>query len=203
MNRVLFEVSYIGNWRTYVMIILFFGIFIFLCLRLREIAGAVQNRKAKKIEKVAKIFLIVWTVMFIISLIEGYINIVIPYKNGDYIEIEGTVDYYYVYKGGDEYIILEGVAFNTSGATPWGYSALGKKDSVIAGYGQHLRIRYIPHGSDNVIVYIEQLLPEEWEGTVDEEGILVIRVNSIMIEAEKDLTITSNTRRYLLQVLLR
>ena len=37
-----------------------------------------------------------------------------------------------------------------------------EKNKIIIS-GRHLRIRYIPLKHENVIVYIEQMMPEEWE----------------------------------------
>lgn len=37
-----------------------------------------------------------------------------------------------------------------------------KRNEIIIS-GRHLRIRYIPLRQENVIVYIEQMMPEEWD----------------------------------------
>ena len=150
MNRVLFEVSYIGSFRGFLNIILAFCIFFFLYLRFSGISGVLQKA------------LIVLMVVYTISLIKGYVDTVIQYKNGNYIEIEGTVERYY-YSQGNEYFTLDGVSFRCSSGISWGYYPNNSNDSVIAGNGQHLRIRYLPNKSEKVIVYIEQLMTKEKE----------------------------------------
>ena len=51
--------------------------------------------------------------------------------------------------------------FETSNISSWGYCQTRENGGVIMGNGQHLKIRYIRSGSENVIVYIEQIIPEE------------------------------------------
>ena len=162
MNRVLFEVSYIGSWRTYFIIIIALCIFSFLYFRFRGIERTDQSEKGRKIAGVITKVLRIFIVIYVFFLIKGYMDIVIQYKMGHYVEIEGTVDSYCYFKN-SEYITLDGVKFHCSSGNQWGYYPVGKIFSVIAGNGQHLRIRYIPRGRENIIVYIEQILPEGWD----------------------------------------
>ena len=162
MNRVLFEVSYIGSWRTYFIIIIALCIFSFLYFRFRGIDRTDQSEKGRKIAGVITKVLRIFIVIYVFFLIKGYMDIVIQYKMGHYVEIEGTVDSYCYFKN-SEYITLDGVKFHCSSGNQWGYYPVGRNFSVIAGNGQHLRIRYIPRGRENIIVYIEQILPEEWD----------------------------------------
>ncbi len=98
--------------------------------------------------------------VYVFLLIKGYIEIVIPYKNGHYVEIEGKVENYVNVKR-TEYFTVDGVRFKCSGGLPWGYSWRGNSSVIVS--GRHLRIRYIPSSSENIIVYIEQMMPEEWD----------------------------------------
>lgn len=66
-------------------------------------------------------------------------------------------------RGTIESFTLDGVKFECSDGNIGGYCPNRKHGGVIAGNGQHLRIRYIPHSQGNTIVYIEQMMPEEWE----------------------------------------
>ena len=101
--------------------------------------------------------------LLVLSWINDYKNIVIPYKNGNYVEIEGTVENYSVsLRENVEYFTVDGVRFECSYGSPmWGYQKQRKNEIIIS--GRHLKIRYIPFRHENVIVYIEQMVPEEWE----------------------------------------
>ena len=162
MNRVLFEVSYIGNIYGLAHIVLGFGIFLFLYFDLKRIKNDGQERD-REIARVAEKVVIVIIVGYIISLIKGYMDIVVQYKNGHYIEIEGVTEDYVsnLGRGPVETFTLDGVYFECSDKATWGYCPPRKNGSVIRGNGRHLRIRYIPRKNENVIVYIEQLIPEE------------------------------------------
>lgn len=98
-------------------------------------------------------------IIYTIVTVKNYKDIVIAYKNGDYIEIEGMVKDYHYLRGDYETFTLNGVKFECSNGT-WGYSKNGR-ESLVSGYGRYLRIRYIPGKDRNTIVYIETLLPEE------------------------------------------
>lgn len=164
MNRVLFEISYIGSLSGCFHIIFFFCIFISLYLGMRRAAkedNGVWNRKIVRIDmKVVIVIVVIYT----ITLVKGYIDIVVSYKTGHYIEIEGVVeDYHFVpgeKKGYNEYIFIDGVVFRCP-TSLWGYYPTNRNNKVVVGKGQHLKIRYVRIGSENTIVYIEQIIPEE------------------------------------------
>lgn len=151
MHRVAFEVNDKEIFRVIFNVILFFGTSFFLYWNIRK--------KSKDVAKIVLVFLLVENLIYTISMIKSYNDIVIAYKNGDYIEIEGMVRNYYHLRGDYEKFTLNGVKFECSGGN-YGYCKNGK-ESLVSGYGRYLRIRYIPGKHRNTIVYIEQLLPEE------------------------------------------
>lgn len=149
MNKILFETSYIGNTYEILYIILFFFISFFLCFRLKK--------------AVVTVIIIGLMMIYTIYLINSYIDVVIAYKNGDYVEIEGRVeDYYKSLRGTSEYFTIDGVEFEcSSGDSVWGYYKQGNNNRVIT-EGRLLRIRYISNRRGNTIVYIEQMMPDDW-----------------------------------------
>ena len=151
MHRVAYEVSDKEIFCVISNVILFFGISFFLYFSIKE--------KSKTIVKIILVFLLVENLIYTIAMIKSYNDIVIAYKNGDYIEIEGMVRNYYHLRGDYEKFTLNGVKFECSGGN-YGYCKNGR-ESLVSGYGRYLRIRYIPGKRRNTIVYIEQLLPEE------------------------------------------
>ena len=166
MNRVLFEVSYIGNIYGLAHIVFGFGIFLFLYFSIRGIARTEDKRvQGRELARVLEKVVLVIIVGYIIFLIKGYMDIVVQYKNGHYIEIEGVTEDYSSNLGNErgpvETFTLDGVYFKCSDGATWGYCPPRKNGSVIRGNGRHLKIRYIPRKNENVIVYIEQLIPEE------------------------------------------
>lgn len=165
MNKVLFEISYIGSLHGFFNTILFFCILIFLYFGSKRTA---KDHKRKWDRKLAKIFMKIDMIIFVIytiSLVKGYIDTVLQYKTGHYIEIEGIVEGYSAnlmnQRGPIESFALGGVRFECSDGATWGYCPTRTNGGVIAGNGQHLRIRYIRNGDEKVIVYIEQMIPEE------------------------------------------
>lgn len=96
MHRVLFEVNDKEVFRVLFNVILFFGTSFFLYLSIK--------RKSRAIVKMILVFLLVENLIYTISMIKSYNDIVIAYKNGDYIEIEGMVRNYYHLRG--DYKIL-------------------------------------------------------------------------------------------------
>lgn len=162
MGRVLYEVSFIGNIQNWFGIIFSIGILI---------VGVATQRKNSKMDRSMRIA--ITTIM--IAFIAIYARVVliscagtlIPYKNGHYIEIEGAVQDYSPNfgntRGTIESFTLDGVKFKCSDGNIWGYCPDRKNGGVIAGNGQHLRIRYVSNLLGNTIMYIEQMMPEEWE----------------------------------------
>ncbi len=161
MNKVLFETAYMGDIRGIMLTVLGFGGLLLLYLKIKS------DAKTEKREKEASLFTVVAKGVFVmiamglVSLIKEYKDVVITYKNGNYVEIEGTVENYSTVKDDIEYFTVDGVDFRCSEGEVFGYAKLKKNKIIIS--GRHLRIRYIPLKHENVIVYIEQMMPEEWE----------------------------------------
>ena len=161
MNRILYEVSFMGNIQSWL------GIIWSIVILIVWLAIQTKNGKIEKNGRIA-ITLIMIAVMAIytIAVVVGYVGKLIPYKNGRYIEIKGVVEGYSSNfgstRGSIESFTLNGVKFECSDGAIWGYCPNRKNGGVIAGNGQHLRIRYIPDTQGNKIVYIEQMMPEEW-----------------------------------------
>ena len=86
--------------------------FFFLIFSIKE--------KSKAIVKIILVFLLVENLIYTIAMIKSYNDIVIAYKNGDYIEIEGMVRNYYHLRGDYEKFTLNGVKFECSGGN-YGY----------------------------------------------------------------------------------
>lgn len=147
MNKVLFETSYIGNVYEVLYIILFFSISLFLCFRLKK--------------AVVTVFIIGLMMIYTIYMLNTYKDVVIAYKKGDYVEIEGRVeDYRKSLRGTSEYFTIDGVEFEcSSGDSVWGYYKQGNNRFITE--GRLLRVRYIPNRRGNTIVYIERMMPED------------------------------------------
>lgn len=156
MNKVLFEVNWFGNiysflWIISTVVLLILG----LCILVRE--------RHKYNGKLAGVMLAFWIFIVLtttVHLIIQYNCVVIQYKKGNYMEVEGTVENFSRRpKSGHqrESFTLNGVVFAYDPSATWGYCQPRENGGVIAGNGQHLRIRYIPYyNGDNVIVYIER-----------------------------------------------
>lgn len=164
MNQVLFETGYMGDIRGNMLLISGFGGLLLFYLKMKSDAKTEKREEVAKLTCLAAKGLLACIVIGIAALIKGYKDIVISYKSGNYVEIEGVVEDYYEepYKGYDEYFTIDGVRFECSYGSPmWGYQKQRKNEIIIS--GRHLKIRYIPFRHENVIVYIEQMVPEEWE----------------------------------------
>lgn len=159
MHRILFETGYLGSVYGVFHIFLCLGIFLFLYFRMKKIAKTDEREEVRVIAGAMSKVIIVSMVAYMIFLIKSYIDVVIPYKTGNYIQIEGAVRRYSTKKGGTEYFSVNGVDFECSSGMLWGYFKYGGTN-FLSGDGQYLRIRYIPGKHGNTIVYIEQLLPE-------------------------------------------
>lgn len=162
MNRILYEVNFAGNIERWLVMIWGIGILV--------VGGAVQrkNGKIKEGDRIAiTIVMIAVIAVNAIGVVVGWVGTLIPYKSGHYVEIEGVVQDYHSNLGSTrgtiESFTLDGVKFECSDGNIWGYAPNRKNGGVIFGNGQHLRIRYLPKSSENTIVYIEQMMPEEWE----------------------------------------
>ena len=166
MNRVLFETNYMNpSGFLSISVSICMVLLFYLCLRgLIEIDKRVR-RRGKKI-KVLKIFekaILFFIIIFIVAVIEEYVGIVVQYKTGHYIEIEGVVENYSFIPGRKGTIFtVDGVEFRCPDNS-WGYYPTNESNIVIKENGQHLKIRYIFNeiNNGNVIVYIEQLISED------------------------------------------
>ena len=109
------------------------------------------------LEKVV-LFLIV---IFIIGMIGEYCDVVVKYKTGNYVEIEGVVEDYSFVPGRERTTFtVDGVEFHCP-SSDWGYHPTNEDNRAIKD-GEYLKIRYIDDEiQGNVIVYIEQLRQEE------------------------------------------
>lgn len=161
MNKVLFEVSYLGNlYATFHVILTFCGL-CFLLFGNKRIIKTSKKEGEIRIGSTSMKTSVIILAVYILVMTKGYINTVVQYKTGNYIEVEGVVqNYHFNSRGTDEYFILGGVLFTTQPIGSWGYCQTRKNGGVIVGNGQHLRIRYIRNGNEKVIVYIEQMIPE-------------------------------------------
>ncbi|MDE7339643.1 MAG: hypothetical protein K2N80_03655 [Lachnospiraceae bacterium] len=103
-------------------------------------------------------------VIYIAAVIDEYIHTVVYYKAGYYFEIEGVVENYSSVPGRNgTTFTVDGVEFHCPDNS-WGYYPTNENSKVIKENGQYLKIRYIPHDiQGNVIVYIEQMIPEDEE----------------------------------------
>lgn len=159
MNKVLFEVNWFGN---------LYGtgsILMGLCIGVIFLWGTIVNwKKVKKeeaikpvevVSKILLIFAVVTMVIVVVGIFVDYVNIVVSYRNGNCIEVEGVVEDYAI-SHKQETFILDGVEFSYGKGNLWGYCQHREDGGVIAGNGQHLRIKYIPYKGANVIVYIER-----------------------------------------------
>ena len=92
-----------------------------------------SNAKIEKRENVASLFtvvakgVLVMSVIGLVSLIKEYKDVVITYKNGNYVEIEGTVENYSTSLKDDiEYFTVDGVDFTCYEGEPFRYAKLKK-----------------------------------------------------------------------------
>lgn len=165
MNRVLFETSYM-NVEGFKYIIFIFCVILFLyfiCFRgLVKIHRRITMKGQKAgililLEKVVLFFIVI----FIIGMIGEYCDVVVKYKTGNYVEIEGVVeDYSFVPGREGTTFTVDGVEFHCP-SSDWGYHPTNEDNGAIKD-GEYLKIRYIDDEvQGNVIVYIEQLRQEE------------------------------------------
>ncbi len=163
MNKIIFEVSYIGSPSGFFKIIIFAGMWI-MCLivsikrkNILSTTSSKINIFLNRIEYITTIFLTIVFSLIVIGLIITYGEIILGYKMGEYKEVEGVVENYEKHPWRETFTV-NNVKFKTEGAAiTWGYVWQNGK-SVITGDGQHLKIRYIPRSK--TIVYIEQLKSE-------------------------------------------
>ncbi|MBP3475819.1 MAG: hypothetical protein J6K48_05825 [Lachnospiraceae bacterium] len=163
MNQILFEVNWIGSLRSFfseMVLCVLFSVGLVRQIRARNKMDRSKTRgQIKYITETASI--ISWgiiTAVLIVAVCNGYFDIIVAYKLGNYCEVEGMVEDFRIREGCyDLYFVIEDVAFSPGQTASWGYTLLMTNKSVIQGNGQHLKIRYIPYGGDNAIVYIEQI----------------------------------------------
>ncbi len=127
MNKVLFETAYMGDIRGIMLTVLSYGGLLLFYLKIKS------NAKIEKRENVASLFtvvakgVLVMSVIGLVSLIKEYKDVVITYKNGNYVEIEGTVENYSTSLKDDiEYFTVDGVDFTCYEGEPFRYAKLKK-----------------------------------------------------------------------------
>lgn len=156
MSRVLFEVSYIGCPRSFLIIVWVCAVWFFVSV------GSIHDiKKAKRENSMCAGYggvVLAGIVGFslIVGVVVPYGRDILGYKwQGKYREVEGIVEDYTDTKNGYTFTI-DGVEFEVSVAVlTWGYTYTGKRN-VITENGQQLRIRYT---SPTTILYIEEIGP--------------------------------------------
>lgn len=164
VHRVLFEVNYIGSIHGFAMIVFSLFICLFLYFRAKTLEKAGRTEFDRKMLRIFAGMALFFLIVITIGMIKGYADIILRYKSGHYVEIEGIVEDYFFNrgKGPVETFTVDGIKFVCSDGAEWGYRPTRDRGGVIAGNGQYVRIRYIPGKQKNTIVYIAQLLPEAW-----------------------------------------
>lgn len=103
--------------------------------------------------------LLVLTLM-LYSYIDSYQNIYLPYKHGEYIEVEGYVSElktaYFMDKGGDSFKINE-KAFSYGTLFDVGYQKLAANGGMINKEGLHVKVRYVEYDKELHIMYLQLL----------------------------------------------
>lgn len=162
MGKVLFEVSYIGNPQIFFVITsIILGIILLLIDMKRKEKKYNANAEecvGYKVDRIGSIIFLVFFSILLIALGITYDSVVLEYKRGNFCEVEGRVEEF-LKKSHDEEFIINDVEFQYGIDLMWGYTLTFRK-SVIIGNGQYLRIRYIPSGDNNEIVYIEEIMKE-------------------------------------------
>ena len=162
MNRVLYETGYMnveGFKRIFLGVCVIAFLYV-LCLRglikVHRKRIIVKGQRSGILSILEKIVLL-YIVLLIIGMIGEYFDIVVKYKTGHYIEIEGVVeDYSFVPGREGKIFMVDGVEFHCP-SRGWGYHP-ANEDNIVIKDGQYLKIRYIDDEvQGNVIVYIEQL----------------------------------------------
>ena len=156
MPKVLFEVSYIGSPKGFLLIVWICAVSIFVWI------GSIRDiKKAKKENSMCVGYVGVVLVgmvgsVTIVGRVVTYGRDILGYKWwGEYREVEGIVEDYTKTKNGYTFTI-DGVEFEVSVAIPtWGYF-YSHKTNVITENGQQLRIRYT---NPTTILYIEEIGP--------------------------------------------
>ena len=169
MHKVLYEITY--RMDSKILIPFFLAIFVLVML-IREI----RNVRREKTAKGHRGKLFIYTAGLAISLfacgvilpsqIDMYQHIVAAYEDGRYQTVEGYVENFTPMPPeghAHESFQINGVCFDYSENTALqGYNKTKGNGGVISGNGQYLKIRYIYYKpwDTNVIVYIEELSPE-------------------------------------------
>ncbi len=163
MNQILFEVNWIGSLRGFcseTVLCILFSVGLICQIRARNKLDR-SKKKGQFRYVIQTTSIISWgiiTLLLIVAAREGYFDIIVAYKLGSYCEVEGIVEDFRINdKSYDLYFTINDVAFSPGQTASWGYTLFMTNKSVIQGNGQYLKIRYIPYGTDNTIVYIEQL----------------------------------------------
>lgn len=165
MPKVLFEVSYIGSPKGFLLIVWICAVPILVWIgSIRDIKKA-RRENSMCVGYAGVVLVGIVGSVTIIGRVVTYGRDILGYKWwGEYREVEGIVENYTDTKNGYTFTI-DGVEFEVSVAIPtWGYF-YSHKTNVITENGQQLRIRYT---SPTTILYIEEMGPT-LAGLDDEE----------------------------------
>ena len=170
MGNVLYEVHYQFNFAYLIPILLIIFISIYSNTWNKSVIHSpnIQRRGTTVNVNFIRIFCL-FVIIFSISVsvitifyeFNEYKNIIIGYKNGDYLTTEGYIENFkpMPYSGhSDETFYINDVYFSYSDYEGnIGYINTKSHGGVIQGNGQHLKIKYIYFNGKNRIAYIEDL----------------------------------------------
>ncbi len=107
MNKVLFEVSYLGNlYATFHVILAFCGL-CFLLFGDKRIIKTSKKEGEIRIGSTSMKTSVIFLAVYILVMTKGYINTVVQYKTGNYIEVEGVVqNYHFNIRNGNKKVIV-------------------------------------------------------------------------------------------------
>ena len=124
--------------------------------------GIFKNETIKNINIIRKWFILVGSIVLVIIasylVLSSEIKPLIKYKTNNYEIVEGYVENFINnHDGKREEFTINGIKFSYWNKHGSGYDKTQKDGGVIEGNGQHLKIGYYWEGSQNEIVYIEEL----------------------------------------------
>lgn len=98
------------------------------------------------------------SLVFIWSYVSNYKNIYLPYKNGNYAEVEGRVEELkiipFMGNGEDEFCV-NGVKFSIGNPSLPGYQKQAAHHGLINRVGMYVKIKYVPGRENNYIMELE------------------------------------------------
>lgn len=101
---------------------------------------------------------IIVSLVFISSYISNYKNVYLPYKKGNYMEVEGEVEELktvpFMGNGEDEFCV-NGIRFSIGNPFLPGYQKQAAHHGLITNEGMYVKIRYIPGQETDYIMELE------------------------------------------------